>query len=96
MFILSCPIELTSCDSWSTGATLSFNMTGILPFEGETETELVQNQITENFYIPESFTNTINNYPFYNLFMKLIKGLCTRDSRYRFSIDKAKEFYRKL
>ena len=96
MFIQSCPIELASCDSWSMGATLFFIMTGNLPFEGETESELVQNQIKANFNIPESLINTINNIPFYNLFMKLIKGLCTRDSRYRFSIDKAKDFYEKL
>ena len=96
MFIQSCPIELASCDSWSMGATLFFIMTGNLPFEGETESELVQNQIKANFNIPESLINTINNIPFYNLFMKLIKGLCTRDSRYRFSIDKAKDFYGKL
>ena len=96
MFMQSCPIELAGCDSWSTGATLFFIMTGNIPFEGETGLELVQNQISENFNIPEYLTNTINNNPFYNLFMKLIKGLCTRDTRERFSIDKAKDFYGKL
>ena len=96
MFIQSCPIELASCDSWSMGATLFFIMTGNIPFEGETELELVQNQISENFNIPESLTNTINYDPFYNLFLKLIKSLCTRDTRNRFSIDKAKDFYGKL
>ena len=80
-------INMARMDSWRLGATFFEMMTGRRPFKGETEEELLANQLSRKFDLPRGF---VHKDTFGSEYMTVIRSLCTVKPKERISPAEAK------
>ena len=80
-------IHMARLDSWCLGATFFKMVTGRRPFSGKAKEEVLSNQLSSNFNLPQDFVHKDTASADY---MTLIRNLCTVDPKGRISPAQAK------
>ena len=80
-------ITMARMDSWCLGSTFFKMVTGRRPFLCKTKEELIANQLSSSFNMPQDFVHkdTVSSD-----YMTLIRNLCTVDPKSRISPAQAK------
>lgn len=93
MYLRIASFDLSKSDCWSLGVCFFAMLTGVVPFSGSNDKELLSNQLNQRYDIPAKMAALIRFDEPYSRYMGMIVHLCTVDSTARFSAAEAFSFY---